>query len=284
MIYQTKSLTGLRDKNEDELDIIINYDGSDTESKEMNFYAIYDGHGGNNISKYIKTRLSKYFMTTSSDIEIGKSKSCDKKITKIYDKLQEKISNLELSSKGCGSTALVVIQHTNSSKSKIYSHLKVINLGDCRAVLCNHNNVALPLTKDHKPMAYDEYNRITQMKGTITHDKDDDPRINGLSVSRSFGDVDSKPHVSHLPEIFDYEMTVKHGEITDKFLILACDGVWDVLSNQEAVDFVLFKLDELSPISTCNLTGRNNIAHLLGKHAIDKGSSDNISIAIIFFN
>jgi serine/threonine protein phosphatase PrpC len=280
MIYQTKSLLGLRDKNEDEIDIVFNYKGTDEKKKVMNYYAVYDGHGGSSISKYVRDKLSKYFMNISCDVEINKTKTCDKYITTVYNCVQDKIAQLNLASRTCGTTALVVMQY---EKAGIFSQLKVVNLGDCRAVLCKSNNLATPLTKDHKPMSPDENERILALGGTITHDRDDDPRINGLSVSKAFGDVEAKPHVSHVPEIFDYELSVKNNQIIDKFLILGCDGIWDVLSCQDAVDYVLFKMRELSSLQTCNGTGRNNIAHLLGKWAIKKGSADNISVAIIFF-
>jgi serine/threonine protein phosphatase PrpC len=219
-------------------------------------------------------------MNKSCNYELNKTKSCNNYITTVYNCLQDKISQLNLASRTCGTTALVVLQY---EKANIFNQLKVINLGDCRAVLCKCNNLAMPLTKDHKPMAPDEHKRLLAMQGIITHDYDDDPRINGLSVSKAFGDVEAKPHISHIPEIFDYELSVKSGHIDDKFLILGCDGVWDVLSCQDAVDYVLFKMRELTNLQICDGTGRNNIAHLLGKWAIEKGSTDNISVAIIFF-
>lgn len=279
IVYQTKSLTGLRERNEDELDIIVNYDGSKSDIKPLNFYAIYDGHGSNSVSKYVKERLSCYYMDKEAPINLKfNSVTCDKKICKSYDHLQKRLEKSAIMSRDGGSTALVIVQYP---KGDLYCYLKIINLGDCRAVLCTHENIAIPLTKDHKPMAYDEYKRITSLKGVITQDKGDDPRINGFSVSRAFGDESAKPHITHIPEIFDYELTNKKGKILDKFIIMACDGVWDVLTNQEAVDFVLYKMDEISKLETCN-TGKNNIALALGKHAIDKGSQDNISISIIF--
>mgnify|MGYP003972757011 CR=1 FL=1 len=280
MIYQTKSLLGLRSKNEDEIDIVFNYDNSNIKQYKMNYYSVYDGHGGDTISKYIKGRLSKYFTSTSCNYELNKTKTCNNYINSVYECMQNKIQQLNLTSRSTGSTALVVLQY---EKSNICNQLKVINLGDCRAVLCRHDNLAMTLTKDHKPMAYDENIRITKLKGVIEHERGDDPRINGLSVSRAFGDVEAKPQVTHLPEIFDYELSTKNGSIRDKFLILGCDGVWDVLSCQDAVDFVLFQIKALPTLSTCDNCGKNNIAHLLGKHAIKMGSGDNISVAIIFF-
>lgn len=280
MIYQYKSAQGpIRNANEDEIDVDFNYTGRDNKKYPINYFGIYDGHGGNAVSKYIKNRLSKYFMYKSCDYKI-KKKSCDTYIENSYDALQNRLKNSNVRAKNCGSTALVVLQY---EKNNIYSQLKIINVGDCRAVLCDQYYRAIALTKDHKPMSFEENRRILKIDGTIVHNKDDDPRINGLSVSRAFGDIDATPHVTHEPEIFDHELNVIKSEIVDKFLILGCDGVWDVLSCQDAVDFVLFKLKELKTIEIRDGKGSNNIAYMLSKYAIDKGSQDNISVVIIFF-
>ena len=279
-IYQTKSLTGSRSSNEDELDILVNHDGEDSSKSSINYYAVYDGHGGPNVSKYIKSRLRKYFTLKQCNFNAEKGKRCNSVIEYIYELLQEKLASSLPSSKSSGSTALSIIQY---AKNGIFNQLKIINLGDCRAVLCKGNNLAVQLTKDHKPMEWDEYSRITSMGGKIEIASYNIARINGLSVSRALGDLDCKPHVSHIPEMFDYELEVINGVFKDKFLILGCDGLWDVMSTQEAVNFVLFKLSEISHLESCNNSGKNNIALMLGKAAIDKGSEDNISIAIIFF-
>jgi protein phosphatase 2C len=63
---------------------------------------------------------------------------------------------------------------------------------------------------------------------------------------------------------------------------MACDGVWDVLSNQDAVDFVLYALEKIKVNSNYIIKNKKNIANLLGNYAIEKGSQDNISILIIF--
>jgi protein phosphatase 2C family protein 2/3 len=150
--------------------------------------------------------------------------------------------------------------------------IKIINLGDCRAVACNHDNIAISLTKDHKPSSYDEFKRITHMGGRIVQDKNDDPRINGLAVSRAFGDLDSKPHVSHTPETYDYDTRKM------KFIIMGCDGIWDVVSNQDAVDLVLSEIDMMHNEPKV----KRNIASKLTQFAYDKGSQDNLTCIVVF--
>ena len=118
------------------------------------------------------------------------------------------------------------------------------------------------------------------MGGSIEMSEGDDPRISGMSVSRSFGDLDNK-YISQEPDVFDYSLT------DEKFIIMACDGVWDVLNNQDVVDYVLDKYKDLKAANR-NLTNlkaksENNIAQKLAEYAIEKKSTDNISITIIFF-
>ena len=181
-----------------------------------------------------------------------------------------------------GSTALSII-HYQKGGSKGKNVIYVSNLGDCRAVLCNKDNIAIPLTKDHKPMAHDEYIRITNLGGKIIQDNEGTFRIKDLSLSRAFGDFDAAPFVSHTPDINKYEVTKN-----DKFIIMACDGLWDVISNQDAIDFVLNKWRELNVKIPAKHTifsqkSAKNIATSLGQYAIRIGSMDNITIQIIFF-
>jgi serine/threonine protein phosphatase PrpC len=176
-----------------------------------------------------------------------------------------------------GSTCLVF--QLERGKKDTY-HIQAINIGDCRAVLCNEYFIAVTLTKDHKPTQWEERIRIEKLGGKITKDPGDDARINGLAVSRAFGDLDVVPYVTHVTEIFNYTIN-----INSKFVILGCDGVWDVLSSQEAVDFVIYEmLSNNTQHENYHTHTQKKIAKKLGEYALKKGSGDNISIIILFFN
>ena len=176
-----------------------------------------------------------------------------------------KIAMIDSGWEYCGSTACLCIHFLDlSNKDRLW----VLNVGDSRLVKCNEQNIAEQLTNDHKPSQPSEKMRIEKLGGKIEFDGID-WRIKDLSLSRAFGDLDSRPYITHLPQIFNYKITSK-----DKFLILACDGLWDVLSNQDAVDFII-------NLSVINFTG--NFAKALSEHAYDKGSLDNITVIIYFF-
>ena len=277
MHIHTISLLGLRPKNEDDLFycLNLNQDSHSDKKRNANIIGIFDGHGGNLVSKYLKEHLPKYLYTNTQKLFSAKN---NEYILKIFDKLQSKIVKDIPQSKHMGSTALIL--QLEKGKNDMYN-IQVMNVGDCRAVLCNEYNIAMNLTKDHKPMMWEEKMRIEKLGGKITKEAGDDPRINGLAVSRAFGDLDVLPYVTHVPEVFNYQVNVN-----SRFVILGCDGVWDVLNSQEAVDFVLREMLTTEAnilLQNYHTHTQKNVAKKLGEYAIKKGSGDNISVVILFF-
>ena len=104
-----------------------------------------------------------------------------------------------------------------------------------------------------------------------------DWRIGDLSVSRAFGDKDAAPYVTAKPDIYRHKI-----KKSDKFMILACDGFWDVFDNQDAVNMVLGLAYDLR--SGKRINNKVNIAKVLANAALEKGSTDNITIIVVFFN
>lgn len=262
------SLKGLRQQNEDKHICIYN-----NENNIVNFFGLYDGHGGKYVSTFLQNYLHNFFTDTNITYPI-KTNYIKKTFQKLHNFLyEEKFSYAN----NCGSTCLVLLIYKLSDEC----YINVINVGDSRCVLCR-NNIAIPLSKDHKPNWPEELKRIKDIGGKIKFDGFD-WRIQDLSVSRAFGDFDTIPYVTNEPDIFKYQLTK-----TDKFIIMACDGLWDVMDNQEVVNFILsnYYIDYYYPqiYSNKNLNQNNNIAKDLAKYAINKGSSDNITIIIIFFS
>lgn len=149
-------------------------------------------------------------------------------------------------------------RNVDGSHTKGQCRILIANLGDSRAVMCRSQNgrlSAVRLSDDHKPGRPDEQKRIEGAGGVV--DMQGVWRVFtpspatfggrsllwGLAVSRAFGDLLMKePHrygcagvtgalVSALPEIHTFDLHPNE----DRFLILACDGIWDVLSDDEAV-------------------------------------------------
>lgn len=260
------SLKGERKNNEDKHNIILGMD-NDKNTANVNFYGIYDGHGGKFVSTFLSNNLPQYF--TSSKV----SYPLDKKyVNDVYDLLENTLREKHAEhATECGSTCLVVCNFKNGDKQ----YLNIMNTGDSRCVLCR-NNIGISLTKDHKPNWIDERSRITKLGGVIKKDGSV-YRINDLSVSRAFGDLESSKYVTHRPDLYKYVIKPK----SDRFMIIACDGLWDVVSSQDAVNFVL---ENCYDMSMNRINNKMNISRKLSEYAISLDSGDNVSCIIVFFD
>jgi len=123
------------------------------------------------------------------------------------------------------------------------------NIGDSRCIVSRAGK-AMELSEDHKPEDDIELKRITKAGGFLT----DDGRVKGgLNLSRAFGDHQYKDNSAL--ELKDQMITaypdIRHYDVTDEdeFILLACDGIWNVMTNQEAVDFVRDRLEKDTKIS-----------------------------------
>jgi serine/threonine protein phosphatase PrpC len=129
--------------------------------------------------------------------------------------------------------------------------LYVANAGDSRCVLSRAGK-AVELTSDHKPYNPGELARIVKAGGRV-----DGGRVKGdLNLSRALGDLQYKQTTALPPEeqmiTGDPDISVTELTSEDEFLIIACDGIWDVKSCQQAVDFVGSSLKEgSSPSEVC---------------------------------
>ena len=126
------------------------------------------------------------------------------------------------------------------------------NVGDSRAILCRQG-LAVPLSEDHKPNLPSERHRIELAGGSVERQQIGELvqyRVNGnLNLSRSIGDLDYKrnPRLSPSEQIISSTPDIVQcaRSPSDEFLLLACDGVWDMMSNQDAVDFVSARLQKV---------------------------------------
>ncbi|KAG0655345.1 Protein phosphatase 2C 1 [Rhodotorula mucilaginosa] len=138
--------------------------------------------------------------------------------------------------------------------------LYTANVGDARAVL-SRKGKAVRLTYDHKGSDAKEAKRIGDAGGYVLNN-----RVNGvLAVTRSLGDSSMKEFVVGSP----YTTETRLGPYDD-FLIVACDGLWDVCSDQEAVDLVADCADDAQAAS-----------QKLLDHALNNFSTDNLSVLVV---
>lgn len=126
--------------------------------------------------------------------------------------------------------------------------LTVANAGDSRVVLCRADGFTEPMSFDHKPVHDVEFSRIREAGGFVNNFG----RVNGnLNLSRSIGDLKYKqvPNIAPSAQMITAEPDIKQITLDsdDEFLILACDGIWDCLTNEEAVKFVMNRIDTQTP-------------------------------------
>ncbi|KAF8669284.1 hypothetical protein HU200_051618 [Digitaria exilis] len=214
--------------------------------EDMVLCGVFDGHGphGHLVARRVRDALPLRLMSAVRASKAGldmPAAAWRKVFARAYKTMDKDLrSHATLDCFCSGSTAVTVL--------KLGSDLYMANIGDSRAVLGSRDGaaggmVAVQLTVDLKPDVPSEAERIKKCRGRVfaLQDEPEVPRVwlpfddaPGLAMARAFGDFCLKDYgVISVPEFFHWSLTDK-----DQFVILASDGVWDVLSNQEAVDIV----------------------------------------------
>ena len=212
---------------------------TDFKLKNWSFFGVFDGHAGPKVSQYCAKHMLNCILEYLPTNE--KQCTCDDvkdAIRKGFLKLDEKLKEQPQWAKGedhSGTTAIVVMISP--------THIVWGNCGDSRGLLCR-NGLLNFATVDHKPYNVEEKYRIEKAGGTVMMQ-----RVNGsLAVSRALGDFDYKRSselkpteqlVSPEPEVTSIERV----QDEDEFLILACDGIYDVMSNDDVIKYVRHKLE-----------------------------------------
>ncbi|CAD6223464.1 unnamed protein product [Miscanthus lutarioriparius] len=227
-------------------DAMLVWDGFGGED-DVVLCGVFDGHGphGHLVARRVRDALPLKLMSAVRASKAGldmPAAAWRKAFASAYKAMDKDLRSHAILDGFCsGSTAVTVL--------KLGSDLYMANIGDSRAVLGSRDcgggggMVAVQLTVDLKPDVPSEAERIKKCRGRVfaLQDEPEVPRVwlpfddaPGLAMARAFGDFCLKDYgVISVPEVFHWSLTEK-----DQFVILASDGVWDVLSNQEAVDIV----------------------------------------------
>lgn len=249
------------------------------EFDSYDFYAVYDGHGGAKVAYACRDRLHRLLAKEIEDAINGEGRiDWENVMVASFSKMDEEINgeanqveDRSTSSllRSMGSTAVVVVVGPEK--------LVVANCGDSRAVLCRRG-VAVPLSRDHKPDRPDERERVEAAGGKVINWNGF--RILGvLSTSRSIGDYFLKPYVTPKPEV-----TVWEREEFDDFIVIASDGLWDVITNELACKIVRKCFDGQIRRRVSEGMSRScaaKAAAMLTELAMAQGSKDNISVVVV---
>lgn len=245
--YGLSSMQGWRVEMEDAHTAVVGLPHGLT---DWSFFAVYDGHAGSRVANYCSGHLLEHILSGGAEFASGPSsvegvKDGIRSGFLNIDEYMRSFSDLRQGLDRSGSTAVCVLLSP--------THLYFINCGDSRAVLSRDSKVGFS-TQDHKPCNPREKERIQNAGGSVMIQ-----RVNGsLAVSRALGDYDYKcvdgkgpteQLVSPEPEVCVLERVAEG----DEFIVLACDGIWDVMSNEELCEFVHSRLlvcDDLEKV--CN--------------------------------
>ncbi|KAL5102353.1 hypothetical protein RYX36_006680 [Vicia faba] len=219
------------------------------------FFGVFDGHGGAKAAEFAANNLEKNIL---DEVINSEEEDVEEAVKRGYLNTDSEFLKQDVHGGSCVVTAL--IRNGN---------LVVSNAGDCRAVI-SRGGVAEALTSDHRPSREDERDRIETLGGYVDLCRGV-WRIQGsLAVSRAIGDRHLKQWVTAEPETKVISIEPEHD-----LLILASDGLWDKVSNQEAVD-----------IARQFCVGNNNQQPLLACEKLaalsaSRGSQDDTSVMLI---
>ncbi|KAL8521930.1 hypothetical protein ACS0TY_012184 [Phlomoides rotata] len=224
------------------------------------FYGVFDGHGGKHAADFACYNLPRLIVEDEDfpqEIERVISSAFLQTDAAFADAC---LLDADLAS---GTTALAALV--------IGSSLVVANAGDCRAVLCRRGK-AIEMSRDHRPVCLRERRRIEASGGYVY-----DGYLNGqLNVARALGDWHMEGlkgqdgPLSAEPEVMSTKLTEE-----DEFLIIGCDGLWEVFLSQNAVDFARRRLQEHNDPTAC--------CKDLVDEALKRKSGDNLSVVVVCF-
>ena len=233
--------------------ILIKHPFLEIENHHLSLFAVFDGHGGEYVSQYLKENFSEFLKKAINS-------KYNSRFTQI---LKESIENIDKyfdnseEAKNCGSTGTIVVVNNRN----IYC----ANVGDSKCYYINENE-AIQITEDHNCNNKVEVDTLKN-KGVAVFRG----RVYGsLNLTRSFGDTEFKKDgitsTPYIKKIFSDKNDVK-------FLIIASDGIWDVVDNKKLFQ-ISKELKEGSSEEFCN-----NLVN----YALENNSNDNISCIVIRF-
>ncbi|VAH60914.1 unnamed protein product [Triticum turgidum subsp. durum] len=233
-----------------------------SKEKDVHSFGIFDGHRGAAAAEFSVRAVPgflKQFGHTASPID-ALAEAFVRSDTAFREELIAHRKSKRIIQKdwhpGCTAvTALIV-------RNKLF----VANAGDCRAILSRAGK-PFPVTRDHVASCPKERERVIK-EGAEVRWQIDTWRVGAaaLQVTRSIGDDDLKPAVTALPEITETDLTAD-----DEFLVMASDGLWDVVGNEDVLSIIKGTVKEPGMCSK-----------RLATEASARGSKDNITVIVVF--
>jgi len=255
-----------RRSNMEDVHVVLQPGDGGWDSDEYALTAVYDGHGGRDIVDYLERHFARNVaQELAHDDDANVSTRMERAF--LLTDIQSRKAGLMTS----GATVVMCLVKRSSSDPGADVTIHAANCGDARAVLSctvDGNGAACAekctrLTFDHRADDEGETNRI-EAAGGFVYAK----RVLGiLAVARSLGDHGLKEYVIAKPYVSETTMTKAEGQ----FVVVACDGLWDVMDDQVAVDMVR---------DVAATDGKDSVADVLVQEAVKRGSTDNITAIV----
>eukprot|EP00798_Chlamydomonas_sp_ICE-L_P030462 gene30462-35473_t len=239
-------------------------------------FMVADGHGGPKVAQHLSEHLPRCVAE-----EMGLAMASRSTYSSMSRPLPPAIVQQALMAAYLRTDASIPSSSSHESGSTAVtalvssSHVILANCGDSRAVL-SRGGVAVALTQDHSPDRKDEQARVTAAGGLILNHNG--LRVMGvLNMTRALGDsVLRKYGVIPDPDVY-----VEPIQAEDDFLILASDGVWCAMSNQEAVDVIKLCISRAISKGADLESALRVAARILVRTAADVGSKDNVTVIVV---
>jgi len=244
----TKLEVGVQSKVTPTRTVVEDYYSIKSDDRNGLFFAVYDGHGGPDAARWLDKKLWDYIKgKVPWEQEPRRVANALKRAFLDFDNemneytkaggLFKALAERGVGGSRCGSTATTVIIPAGQG-----SRLICANVGDSRTLLIRRGK-AVPLTRDHNPEDKQERDRLTVLNerlgegisAPVTQDAKGIWRVKGqLAITRTFGDFFVKRYCNAEPDVVEEKLTGN-----DEYILLASDGVWEVMANQEAVDVIM---------------------------------------------
>ena len=225
------------------------------------YFGLFDGHSGKEVGIYLMENLHKIISQEIKSNKVENSDNIKKIIKNSFEKIDQEINNQNFKNEtGSTGTVLLLYKDINSKTGK---SLICANVGDSKAYLIKKNEIKI-ITRDHKCSDAEEVKRIRDSGGIVFRE-----RVFGtLMLTRSFGDKEMKKYgVLSTPDIFCQNI-----EEDDLFVIIASDGVWDVIEENEVLKFSQDKISS------------NEFSNKIINLAKERDTHDNISCIVVKLN
>ena len=235
----------------------------------FSYFSIFDGHGGKEVSSYLSKNLYNILFDQLKNLDnfednednLNKIASLIKNSFLLID---SKILNNSSLKNNIGSTATIILLFKLGNKNIFTKYLICANIGDSKGYILSKKKI-YQITIDHNCNNTNEVSRILNRGGIVLNN-----RVCGILMpTRSFGDKDMKKYgVICEPEFF-----CKKIKEYDKYIIIASDGLWDVISENDIIEFVNTYENKI--------LSSEEFSKKIVELAIKKGTKDNVSCIVI---